>query len=413
MGPAKLLQPALVKVHSNGLMGAVAAVADFEALDIFKTYHIVLWATSEKFGDMFNSNWDEEHKKLFKDPLKKVVQAEHASLYSDSVCPHFTYWGGKRNEKATLGRGNDFLSLLGNGVRKGRRRVYTYVVLDEGMFFSETGANIAKDFFSKHAVHANASPEVRMAGTFRICETPERALILFLDNDSGTYRPSSEHLPILKEVLELNFPGLLVRVLDVTQPQPQDILDFAGPNETKGSKGCVYAGQWKWKVESEDELQASSLQAAASVWEWKNRNGWQRYLPEDECLLDQLQVECKGQQAETSGFSFGRGAMYKVDFLENLQTNLKTGRVREMRQILSGCYVPSWEIHCGGIEWKACSFHDAVTIEQAYLATAAGARVLLTLSSGEERLFDFKMMTCAGSKPSDVRALRRLASSGV
>ncbi|CAE7675136.1 PCKR1, partial [Symbiodinium necroappetens] len=129
---------------------------------------------------------------------------------------------------------------------------------------------------------------------------------------------SSEHLPILKEVLELNFPGLLVRVLDVTQPQPQDILDFAGPNETKGSKGCVYAGQWKWKVESEDELQASSLQAAASVWEWKNRNGWQRYLPEDECLLDQLQVECKGQQAETSGFSFGRGTMYKVDFLENL-----------------------------------------------------------------------------------------------
>eukprot|EP00439_Symbiodinium_sp_Y106_P040171 s5365_g4.t3 len=189
MGPAKLLQPALVTVHSNGLMGAVAAVADFEALDIFKTYHVVLWATSEKFGDMFNSNWDEEHKKLFKDPLKKVVQAEHASLYSDGVCPHFTYWGGKRNERATLGRGNDFLSLLGNGVRKGRRRVYTYVVLDEGMFFSETGANIAKDFFSKHAVHANASPEVRMAGTFRICETPERALILILDNDSGTYRP--------------------------------------------------------------------------------------------------------------------------------------------------------------------------------------------------------------------------------
>ena len=83
--------------------------------------------------------------------------------------------------------GNDFLSLVGNGVRKGRRhvilarkslhgglsthvrarRVFTYVLLDEGMFFSdsrqngtsksqriphpalqETGANIAKDFFS-------------------------------------------------------------------------------------------------------------------------------------------------------------------------------------------------------------------------------------------------------------------------
>ena len=32
-----------------------------------------------------------------------------------------------------------------------------------------------------------------MAGTFRICETPERALILILDNDSGTYRPSDPY----------------------------------------------------------------------------------------------------------------------------------------------------------------------------------------------------------------------------
>ena len=33
------------------------------------------------------------------------------------------------------------------------------------------------------------SLQVRMAGTFRICETPQRAPIVVLDNDSGTYRP--------------------------------------------------------------------------------------------------------------------------------------------------------------------------------------------------------------------------------
>jgi len=409
LNPTMLLQPVLVKVHSNGLMGAVAALADYEALDLFKTYRIVLQQTGARFGDRVNANHDEEHKKLFRDPLRKVVQAEHASLYSDWAYPHLTFWGGKRYEKVTLSTGNDFLSLVGNGVRKGRRRVFTYVLLDEGMFFSETGANIAKDFFSKHAVHANASPGVRMAGTFRVCETPQRQPVVVIDNDSGTYRPRSEDLVILKELLEFNFPGIVVCVMPCTEPQLEDAKAFYGPNESKGEKGCVYSGQWKWQVESEEELQAASIEAPHSVWEWKNRSGWQRYAPEDEALLCRLQAESRGQAVETSKFSFGHGN-YLLDFTEGFQTNQRTGRVREIRQILSGSYVPAWEISEGGVQWKACSFHDAIKIEEAYLATPLTA--ILTLN-GVEHVFDFKVMTCASTESGEYRSIRRLASSGV
>lgn len=37
---------------------------------------------------------------------------------------------------------------------------------------------------------------------------------LFIDNDSGTYRPNAEYLPLLKEFISANFPGLHVTTLD-------------------------------------------------------------------------------------------------------------------------------------------------------------------------------------------------------
>lgn len=37
---------------------------------------------------------------------------------------------------------------------------------------------------------------------------------LFIDNDSGTYRPNAEKLPLLREFMSSNFPGLHVTTLD-------------------------------------------------------------------------------------------------------------------------------------------------------------------------------------------------------
>jgi hypothetical protein len=39
-----------------------------------------------------------------------------------------------------------------------------------------------------------------------------------LDNNSGTYSPDARHLPLLKQLFEHNFPGLIVMCLDVKDP---------------------------------------------------------------------------------------------------------------------------------------------------------------------------------------------------
>jgi hypothetical protein len=239
-----LLQPTMARKHQSRIMGAVVAMENAEKFDAFTTYQVALQQVPEVFGDArsaYNPE-DAERAKLFQDPMQKLVQAEHACLYKASP------WSNLRGpiyEKVSLNSGSAFLSLFGYGVRKGQRRVFTYVLLDSGLYFSETGAKTAKDFLSKHAVHANATPAVRMAGTFRVCDK-NGIPILVADNDSGTYCPSAEHLPLLKQVLELNFPGLQIQVLSVLQPQPEETHDLVGPNESPKDTGFVYSGQWKW-----------------------------------------------------------------------------------------------------------------------------------------------------------------------
>merc|ERR1712151_402372 len=228
-------------------MGAVASLEVVESGAALRTYHVALQRVPETFGDAQNANHDEEHAKLFQAPLQNAIRAEHAALYQDIPWSHLA---GVQYDKCSLSTGVSFLSLLNHGVRQGKRRVFTYVLLDTGLFFSETGAQKAKDLLSKHAVHANGPPAVRMAGTFRICEEKNTS-VLVADNDSGTYRPSPEHLPLLQQVLELNFPGLRVDVLNVLSPQPEETLDFVGPNESKENSDAVYAGQWKWRSSSQ------------------------------------------------------------------------------------------------------------------------------------------------------------------
>ena len=83
---------------------------------------------------------------------------------------------------------------------------------------SSTGAAL-KDMVSKHASHCNAARSVRYAGEFHIQtddDTGEKYLVI--DNNSGTFAPKQEYLPLLREVLEINFTGLRVEVYDREDP---------------------------------------------------------------------------------------------------------------------------------------------------------------------------------------------------
>jgi hypothetical protein len=148
-------------------------------------------------------------------------------------------------------------------------RIFTYVLtLDGQLRFTETGKEFGIDMLSKHTMHSNVSIYIAYSGEFFLrrrkhrhrrnspegqaerAETAESSTVptdkfpveedethnegedlqqteegvlistdpadyeLFIDNDSGTYRPNPAKLALLKEFISSNFPGLHVTTLD-------------------------------------------------------------------------------------------------------------------------------------------------------------------------------------------------------
>ncbi|KAL4880008.1 hypothetical protein BJY04DRAFT_83738 [Aspergillus karnatakaensis] len=125
-------------------------------------------------------------------------------------------------------------------------RIFTYVLTLDGQFrFTETGKEFGIDLLSKHTMHSNVSYYIAYSGEFfirrrkqhhrlhslvsnrssteyvvdyageeREVSTDPSGYELFIDNDSGTYRPNAECLPLLKEFFSSNFPELHITTLD-------------------------------------------------------------------------------------------------------------------------------------------------------------------------------------------------------
>ncbi|KAJ5974063.1 hypothetical protein N7481_011273 [Penicillium waksmanii] len=141
-------------------------------------------------------------------------------------------------------------------------RIFTYVItLDGQLRFTETGKEFGVDMLSKHTMHSDVSIYIAYSGEFfirrRVLRSRHRSRSqspsqsprieggiavdeddddhadhdhenismsqdtstdpddyeLFIDNDSGTYRPNSAMLPELKKWLASNFPGLHITTL--------------------------------------------------------------------------------------------------------------------------------------------------------------------------------------------------------
>ena len=139
-------------------------------------------------------------------------------------------------------------------------RIHTYVITLDGMMrFTETGKEFGIDLLSKHSMHSDCDSYIAYSGEFFIRrtrrghgrgrsgnqdsststlkvpggadddhsseksdhsrhsgESPRDAsrYELVIDNDSGTYRPNASMLPLLREFLSANFPGLKIVTLD-------------------------------------------------------------------------------------------------------------------------------------------------------------------------------------------------------
>lgn len=195
--------------------------------------------------------------------LSKALHHQHARVYNFDKA---TEWGYITHPSQDMAR--QFLSLVhyDDG-----GRIFTYVLtLDAQFRFTETGKEFGIDMLSKHTMHSDVSTYIAFSGEFfvRRRKRPRRRKVsavstdrhkeslrgqdsedtivadssmsnnesqpasldlstkgspsdrdvsnyeLFIDNDSGTYRPNALLLPLLHTFLSSNLPGLRITTLD-------------------------------------------------------------------------------------------------------------------------------------------------------------------------------------------------------
>ena len=211
--------------------------------------------------------------------LNRALRHQHSRIYNYD---RYTVYGSfpSPSKDMTL----QFLKLA-NYDRGGR--IFTYVLTLDGLFrFTETGKEFGIDLLSKHTMHSDVNIYVAFSGEFfvRRLKTPHREpfendeethppanidrspssgdppsdpahYALYLDNDSGTYRPSAKLLPLLKEFMQKNLPGLKIVTLDcVTDEEKMGKLKGEQRERKKAeSKGMVYMQDDGSSMSSSDE----------------------------------------------------------------------------------------------------------------------------------------------------------------
>lgn len=170
--------------------------------------------------------------------LHKALHHQHQRIYNFDRSTEYGEFATPCREFA-----QKFLELVHYG-QDGR--IFTYVLALDGKFrFTETGKEFGIDLLSKHTMHSDVSIYIAYSGEFFVRQRrhhnrrhsssrPDEFFVeedestqevqkvstdpadyeLFIDNDSGTYRPNPEKLPLLKEFMSSNFPGIHVTTLD-------------------------------------------------------------------------------------------------------------------------------------------------------------------------------------------------------
>ena len=165
--------------------------------------------------------------------LNKAIHAQHTKVYNFNKD---TRYGVFENPCSEL-----TLKFLDLAHFDQGGRIYTYVItLDGLMRFTETGKEFSIDLLSKHTMHSDGSIYIAFSGEFFVrrsrsktgsgkpsdtqnTETPATKhepsqnpsdYELIIDNDSGTYRPNAKLLPLLRQFMQHNLPGLKIVTLD-------------------------------------------------------------------------------------------------------------------------------------------------------------------------------------------------------
>jgi len=235
--------------------------------------------------------------------LGKALRHQHARVYNFDKQTAWGYFPEGPCEAMT----KQFLELV--HYDKGGR-IFTYVLtLDALWRFTETGKEFGIDMLSKHTMHSNVSIYIAFSGEFFIRrlkhphqpEPPEPLeetsrdhppqhgenemhppadvsggppdseppkdpahYQLVIDNDSGTYRPNADLLPLLKKFLVRSLPGLHIQTLDCQKDGEKMDRMKKEQRERKKAEGdhIVYTqAERSGSVSSSDEEDLDRVQA--------------------------------------------------------------------------------------------------------------------------------------------------------
>lgn len=181
----------------------------------------------DNFFDEIRQPWNREYeaaRQIFQGPqsliARPMLRMQHAFLYGGGAHIKLVQDARKQLQEVSgnLLDARDFLGLITHGIRRGKSRLFTYVLMPDALYIAETGARFFKDIMSKHAMHASGRTHVVYAGEFHIRpgnpKLSEPTHTLIIDNNSGTYAPDKGRLSSLEDVFQRNFPGLAVRAMD-------------------------------------------------------------------------------------------------------------------------------------------------------------------------------------------------------
>ncbi|KAK5076053.1 hypothetical protein LTS08_002562 [Lithohypha guttulata] len=230
--------------------------------------------------------------------LNRALHHQHARVYNYDTSTTYGIF-----EKPCLAMTKQFLEFV--HYDQGGR-IYTYVLSLDGLWrFTETGKEFGIDMLSKHTMHSDVSIYIAFSGEFFVrrlkhqdreqndntdltdriappSADPENSgnpsgrhshgdipkdpshYELIIDNDSGTYRPNAELLPLLKEYMAMNLPGLRVATLDCQKDEKKmkKLKEEQVERKKRSGKQITYmqnSSMSSLSSSDEEELEARAL----------------------------------------------------------------------------------------------------------------------------------------------------------
>jgi hypothetical protein len=250
-------------------------------------------------------------------------------------------------------------------------RIFTYVLtLDGQLRFTETGKEFGIDLLSKHTMHSDVAQYIAFSGEFFVRRlkhphAPRRPTSstsntddalppegedveeersqheneklhdpmyyqLFIDNDSGTYRPNAKMLPKLKGFLAANFRGLKIHTLDCQGDEEKMNKLKQEQRDIKGSSGqqITYLQNNSMSSLSSSDEEALQRRAEGKVNEPRYKREYHKYVDggEDHHHDDGRSTEPVNEKDSPSNTAGQESSQYISDGISHPQTNGVVGK---------------------------------------------------------------------------------------